>query len=531
MSRATSNVDLPVADDSLFLGDRRPRGKIRTLDETALISDQLRRSGKRVVLCHGTFDLLHLGHVRHLEAASLLGDYLIVSVTADSFVNKGPGRPVFDGEGRAEMLASLQFVDWVVINDAADATGVIRRLRPDVYAKGQDYQHPEGDVTGKIILERQAVEEHGGSIHFTDEVTFSSSELINQHLNVFEPHVRQHLDALRHNGGLDKLLSLIESVSDYRVLLVGDAIIDEYHYVVPMGKTPKENVIATRYQDFEAFAGGVFAAANHIASFCKEVEVVTCLGDNDNYADLIGANLHRNVTLTAFQRAGAPTTVKRRFIDPSRVGKLFETYMINDEPLPHDLQQMVDRSIAERVRDFDLVVVTDFGHGLLSPSSIDILTGDGPRFLAVNTQTNTANYGFNLITKYRRADYVCIDAPEARLAVHDRFSAVSDLASQLVSHHVDCSRLIITHGQNGCVTYETGGVSHTIPAFARRVVDTIGAGDAFFVVTAPLVAAGGSMHEVGFIGNVVGALKVQIIGHRESIDKTSLVKGITGLLK
>ncbi|HUB69140.1 MAG TPA: adenylyltransferase/cytidyltransferase family protein, partial [Acidimicrobiales bacterium] len=217
----------PSLDDlSVLVADGRPRGKIRSLEEVAVICDQLRRSGKRVVQCHGTFDLLHLGHVRHLEAARQLGDCLVVTVTADPFVNKGPGRPVFDAVARAEMLASLQFVDWVAINDDPDAVSAIRRLRPDVYVKGKDYQNPEGDLTGKIKLEREAAEEGGGSIHFTDEVTFSSSELINQHLNVFEPHVRQHLDALRYNGGLEEILSLIDSVQGYRVLLVGDAIID-----------------------------------------------------------------------------------------------------------------------------------------------------------------------------------------------------------------------------------------------------------------------------------------------------------------
>ena len=516
---------------SLFVADRRPRGKIRGVEEVAAICEQLRNAGKRVVQCHGTFDLLHLGHVRHLEAASKLGDCLVVTVTADQFVNKGPGRPVFDAVSRAEMLASLQFVDWVAINESPDAVSAIRRLRPDVYVKGKDYQNPDGDVTGKIKLEREATEEHGGIVHFTDEVTFSSSELINQHLNVFEPHVRQHLDALRYNGGLEEILSLIDSVKDFRVLLVGDAIIDEYHYVVPMGKTPKENVIATRYQDKEVFAGGVFAAANHIASFCREVEVITCLGDSDSYADFIKASLLPNVTLTAFERPSAPTTLKRRFVDPSRVGKLFETYIMNDEPLPTDVQRKVDESIRERVPGVDLVIVTDFGHGLLASSSVEVLVGEGPRFLAVNTQSNSANLGYNLITKYPRADYVCIDAPEARLAMSDRVSPGSDLAARLGTEYISCPRVIITHGRNGCVTFEKGSVGHTIPAFANRVVDTIGAGDAFFVVTAPLAAAGGSMQQLGFIGNVVGALKVEIVGHRKPVDKTSLLKSITGLLK
>ena len=512
-------------------GPDAARAKIRSLDLVAQAAEEARAAGKRVVQCHGTFDLLHLGHVRHLSAARRLGDVLVVTVTADRFVNKGPGRPVFSAEIRAEMLATVQYVDWVAINESEDAVSAIERIRPDVYVKGNDYENPEGDVTGKILVERHAVEAHGGLLHFTDEVTFSSSGLINEHFNVFEPHVRQHLDMLRANGALDELVDLIERVKDYRVLLVGDAIIDEYVYVIPMAKTPKEYVIATRYQDEEAFAGGVFAAANHVASFCREVDVVTCVGDTEGHDNLVISSLRPNVRLKAFKRRGSPTTLKRRFIDPTSMRKLFEVYLMNDDPLPPDLQHEIDGAIGAELADYDVVIVTDFGHGLLASSSVDLLTKGSTRFLAVNTQSNSANLGYNLITRYPRADYICIDAPEARLAVGDRISTVTDIAGRLAAAHVDCPRIIVTHGKNGCVTYGSGEVAHTIPAFAGRIVDTVGAGDAFFAVTAPLLAAGGSVHQAGFVGNVVGALKVEIIGHRRSVDKVSLMKGITTLLK
>lgn len=507
-----------------------PRDKVRTVDEIATIAHQLARAGKTVVQAHGTFDLLHLGHVRHLEAARRFGDVLIVTLTADKFVNKGPGRPVFTETLRAEMLATLAYVDWVAINEAPDAVDAIARIRPQIYIKGQDYQNPQGDVTGKITKERDAVEAHGGRIEFTDEVTFSSTELINRHLNVFEPHIRDHLDSLRRDGGLAELLELIESVKDYRVLLVGDAIIDEYQYVLPMGKTPKENMIATRYQDRELFAGGVFAAANHVASFCAQVDVITCLGTSERHDDLVRESLRPNVRLHTLKRAGAPTTLKRRFVDPSYMRKLFEVYFMDDEPLTNDLQQELNALIAELAPKSDVVIATDFGHGLLGPSSIETLT-QAARFLAVNTQSNSANLGYNLITKYPRADYVCIDAPEARLAMSDRVATIGDIAHRLAATHVDCDKIIITQGKHGCVTFERGGIVHTIPAFAKNVIDTVGAGDAFLSITAPLVAAGGAMHRIGFIGNVVGALKVEIVGHRRSVDKASLIKGITGLLK
>jgi len=209
---------------------------------------------------------------------------------------------------------------------------------------------------------------------------------------------------------------------------------------------------------------------------------------------------------------------------------LFEVYFMNDEPLTGGLQDNLDALIGRTAKDYDVVIATDFGHGFIGQSAIESLA-ENARFLAVKNQSNSANLGYNLITRYVKADFVCIDAPEARLAVHDRVSNLGDIARRLSAQHVDCSKIIITHGKHGCVTYERDGIVHTIPAFARNVVDTVGAGDAFLAITAPLVAAGGPLHHVGFIGNVVGALMVEIVGHRRSVDKPSLVKGITGLLK
>src|ERR1051325_4729182 len=115
---------------------RTPRDKIKTVEEVGAITKLCQRTGKTVVQAHGTFDLLHVGHVKHLEAARSLGDVLVVTVTGDRFVNKGPGRPVFPEDLRAEMLAALYYVDWVAINPSPDAVSAIKLIRPDVYIKG-----------------------------------------------------------------------------------------------------------------------------------------------------------------------------------------------------------------------------------------------------------------------------------------------------------------------------------------------------------------------------------------------------------
>jgi rfaE bifunctional protein nucleotidyltransferase chain/domain len=506
------------------------RDKIKSPSELANILADARKTAGKVAMAHGVFDLLHMGHVRHLEEARSFGAILVVSVTADKFVNKGPGRPVFNQNLRAEMLAALACVDWVIISEEPTSEKVIEILKPDVYVKGVEYSDERADVTGKIISERESVERFGGKIVFTHDITFSSSELINRYIIQYEPQVRAFLDSVRENSEQATILNLLDSVSDMRVLVVGDTIIDDYNYVMPMGKAPKENLVTTLHQSREVFAGGAIATANHLANICREVEVVTFFGDEPEHAKLVRASLLPNVKLTAIQRERTPFTVKTRFIEPTYMRKMFEVYRMDDSPPSADIQSKLNAIIAERASDFDLVVANDFGHGMIMPSTIEMLTKSA-RFLAVNVQTNGGNFGFHLVTRYPRADYVCIDQLEARLSVGDRYSSVDTVVEELLASAIDCSKIIVTQGSRGCIGYSRGEPTSWVPAFTDKVVDTVGAGDAFFAITSPLVAVGGAIRHAAFLGCIAGAIKVGIVGHRQAVDKVTLKKAVIALLK
>ena len=346
---------------------RSSRKKIYSIEELEEISASVKMDGKTVVLCHGVFDLLHLGHVRHLEAARREGDILIVTITADKYVNKGPGRPVFTEQLRAEMLGSLEYVDYVGINDDQSAVESLTRIKPHIYVKGSDYKSASDDITGKIGAERETLESHGGKIVFTDEITFSSSTLINQNLGVYEPTLQQYLDERRGNGFLSELIALINKLKDIRVLFIGDAIIDEYQYVTALGKSAKENMIATLFNEKEVFAGGVFAAANHVADFCQNVEIVTCFGGFDSEEQLARDSLKPNVKIYPVYNENAPTTRKTRFVETGySMRKLFEVYQMDDTPVFGNTKDKLNELIEKRMLEADVVVVTDFGHGLLS---------------------------------------------------------------------------------------------------------------------------------------------------------------------
>ncbi|MBI4596076.1 MAG: adenylyltransferase/cytidyltransferase family protein, partial [Candidatus Tectomicrobia bacterium] len=171
----------------------KTRDKIKSLEQLAKTITSLRAESKKMVHCHGVFDLLHIGHIRHFEQAKKLGDTLVVTVTPDRYVNKGPHRPAFTEDLRAEAIAALDCVDYVAINNWPTAVETIKLLKPDIYAKGADYKDAAKDHTGKIIDEEAAVKAVGSKIAFTEDITFSSSSLINKHLPVFSAEVREYL--------------------------------------------------------------------------------------------------------------------------------------------------------------------------------------------------------------------------------------------------------------------------------------------------------------------------------------------------
>jgi len=157
--------------------------KILPLDELARRLEASRGAGCRIVHCHGCFDLLHVGHVRHLQAARAMGDLLVVTVTADAHVTKGTGRPAFTDALRAEMLAALACVDFVAIVRRPTAVEAIRLIRPDVYVKGQTGADPTRR-SARLQREIAAVREVGGEASFTHEAEFSSTALLNAYFRI-----------------------------------------------------------------------------------------------------------------------------------------------------------------------------------------------------------------------------------------------------------------------------------------------------------------------------------------------------------
>jgi len=509
--------------------------KAQLLNKVIDLSDLSRRiaeyksQGLKVVMCHGVFDLVHIGHIRHFKQARELGDVLVVTVTPDRFVNKGTNRPVFTENLRLEALASFDAINFVALNNAATTTETLRLLRPDIYCKGAEYKQQQVDAATNMTPELNVASELGIEVEYTEDIVFSSSSLLNSHFSSHDTKTDQWLKGFRDKYSAEEIIGYIKGMASLKVVVIGEAIIDEYVYCEALGKSSKDPVLACKYTGKDTFAGGSLAVANHLAGFCGQVELITLLGERKRREEFVRESLQANVKFHFVTKNQAPTIHKRRYIEQYSQHKLFEMYDIDDHPLlaggPEEsaLLDLVDAS------DVDVVIVADYGHGMMSPALIKAVV-EKTAFLTINTQSNAGNRGFNSISRYPRADYICLAKHEVCLETRLRDAALEDLLMEL-ANRIDCNRFTVTNGKNGSLHYEKERGVTEVPAFATKVVDRVGAGDSLLAVSSCLVAQGVPWEVVGFVGNLAGAQTVAELGNRVPVDQIALCKHVIATLK
>jgi len=507
-----------------------PDSKIVPLTELAERLEALRSaaaspSPPRVVQCHGVFDLLHIGHIRYLQKAARLGDILIVTVTPDRYVNKGPHRPAFHERLRVEALAALDCVDFVALNDAPIASEAIRTVRPDVYAKGAEFRDRK---TPELLEEEAVAADVGARVEFIEEVTSSSSQLINRYLSPFDEATERYLQDFRQRHSVNDILEQIEQFRALRVLVVGEAIVDEYYSCESIGQSAKAPILAARYDSHQRFAGGAVAVANHLAPFCRQVDLRTMLGDQNSHEPWLREQLKPGIGLRFITKANSPTIVKRRYRESYFGVPLFAINFLSEEPLTEREQAALVELLSD-VASYDLVVVADYGHQMLAPGPVQRLC-EGARFLAVNTQANAANSGFHTVSKYPRADFVSLAERELQLECRRRAGPLADMLVE-VGQRLYAASLVVTLGSRGSHCYHRRAGHHRAPSLATRVVDRVGAGDAFFGIASLCAAVDAPPDLLSFLGNVAGAEAVAVVGNSQTLDPLALRRHVESLFK
>ena len=486
---------------------------------------------KKIVLCHGVFDLFHDGHLNYLENAKRFGDILVVSVTSDKFVNKGPHRPYFDERRRIKMLSSLEIVDYVILNDSLTAENLINLLKPSIYAKGPDYKNNKNDVTKNIYKENRLVEKHKGKVIYTSGFTNSSSYILNNFFINQNSENNEYKNLILKKYNFDDIKNKIEKISNTRVIAIGETIIDEYIFSESIGKSGKEPHLVIKELNSEKYLGGIIAISKHIEKFCKAVNIVSVIGDQNSMTRFIKKKLPSNIKFNYITKKNSPTIIKKRIIDKLTNQKLLGIYSINDRDLnSKELNILKKKLFNKKNKKTDLVIISDYGHGFINRDLVKKLC---ERFnnIYLNAQLNASNIGYHSLRNYNNFCSLVVNESELRHEFKDKNSSIEILIKKYAKS-TNLNNIVVTRGANGVIYFsKKNNKVIKCPAFASKVIDKVGAGDAFLSIFALCDYNKFDPELSLFIASLGAACSVESMGNSKYIDKNLILKSIQYFLK
>lgn len=503
-------------------GDDAPTGKILQREALLARRARAREEGRSVVQCHGCFDLVHPGHIRHLQHAARQGDILLVTVTADAVMAKGEGRPLFPQELRAENLAALDCVDWVYINPHPTAAELLEEVRPDIYIKGREYETNQDPRFG---AERAAVERHAGRVMFSSgDVVFSSTALIASMEHAEDPfHARLRQLVEAYDLTPERLEPLIASFAGMRICIVGEVITDTYVLCDRPEVAGESPVMSLRPIEQRSYDGGAAIIARHFAALGARPTLVTGL-PRTTEAEALRQRLALDGVETVWVESDSPLLEKQRFLVGTQ--KVMKLDLVHPISLDAQRQDRLLGLAREASQGCDAGVIADFGNGLLTAGSITRLC-EGVR-RNVRTLTGDVSGRRSLLMHLRGMDLLCPTESELRDAVRDFDDSLNAVAWRLLQA-TGSRRAFITMGADGLIAFERipkaerqpGWASRLhgehVPALTPHALDALGCGDALIAgATLTLAAMGevkGVMPTAAFLGSIAAGAEAARLGN------------------
>ncbi len=491
---------------------------------------KIKHKNKKIVLCHGVFDVIHIGHIEHFEQAKKQGDILIVSITADQFVSKGPNRPAFNQNIRIKALSAITSIDYVCLSHSYTAINTIKILKPNFYCKGLEYKNQTNDLTGEIKNEINVLKKNKGKIFFTTGTISSSSKLLNKYFDNISNQQASTINKIKKNFSFFQIKEKIRKFKNDTALVIGETIIDEYNFTEALGKSGKEPNLVLRDLSSELYIGGAAATAINISNFAKKVYLLTFLGENSEYLKFIKKNLPTNVEIHFLKKKNSPTIVKKRYIDLVSKNKLLGVYKINDEPLDKTQEKVLNKKFSQLSKKSNLIVVSDYGHGFIPKSLIKKLNYS-KQTVALNAQINASNVSFHSLNEYKNIDCVIINERELRHQLRNRNSDIKQLLKK-ISFEQKYKNIIVTRGSQGAIMFDSKFKKmYFCSAFANKIVDKVGSGDSMLSLVSLSVKNKIDKDLTLLIGSLAAADSVEHFANKSSFKKVKLLKNLEHLLK
>ena len=503
--------------------------KILDLKSLKLIRNRFKK--KKIILCHGVFDLLHVGHINYFKAARKLGDILVVSLTDDKFVNKGPGRPAFSISNRIKFLLEINCVDYVCVSSFNTAETVILNLRPNFYCKGSEYTFKKIKLDNNLKKELIALKSIKGKFKTINQISFSSSKFIND--NAYQDldlESKKFIEEIRKKYSLNQILNEVNKISNKKILVIGETIIDNYITTDAVGKSGKEPVMVVKKKKQIKFLGGVGYIANLCSSFAKETRVVSFLGEKKEEKNFVLRSLDKKIKHNFLLKKNSPTIIKTRYLDDYRKSKLLGVYDLNDDPISKKEENNFLNILKTTIKKYDIIVVADYGHGIITEKIRKMITASSKK-LFLNTQINSFNRGYHTVYKYKKINSLIINESELRYELKDKNSTILGLAKKL-RRKVSVDSIIVTKGKWGAFLINCKNWSSILcPAFSENNIDTVGAGDTFFALSA--LSIGSKIdNKLGLlISSLAASFSINQIGNLSTFNYKILDKQLSHILK
>jgi rfaE bifunctional protein kinase chain/domain len=505
------------AEQSLF------HRKIKTAGELREILGPAPRQQK-VIMCHGAFDLVHPGHIRHLIYAKSKAHVLVASLTADAHIEKASNRPFVPQDLRAMNLAALEVVDYVVIDPNGKPLENLQIIQPDYFAKG--YEYGQGGIHPKTLEEKEIVESYGGELLFTPgDIVYSSSAIIETaRPNLANDKLAYLMDA--EGITFDLLREAVRSMHGVKVHVLGDTIVDSYTYCTLIGGNTKTPTFSMRFDRQVDFVGGAGVVAKHMKRARAEVTFTTVLGGDPRQQFVVRDLESCGVRCQAVIDETRPTTQKNLFIAGGY--RMLKVDSVDNRSISERIVNTFCSQLQQTAAD--AVVFSDFRHGIFNSSTIPQLTQAIPAGPLRVADSQVASRWGNILD-FQGFDLITPNEREARFALGDQDSIVRPLALELY-RRAHCKYLILKLGERGAITYRTPDPNvrsfFTIDSFAGHVVDPVGAGDALLAYATLALTATKCPVIASVLGSVAAAMACESDGNKP-IDPDELIKRLDQL--
>jgi rfaE bifunctional protein kinase chain/domain len=485
------------------------RRKIKTRDEVLQIIGPRPRS-KSVIMCHGTFDIVHPGHIRHLLYARDKADILIASLTCDAHIKKANFRPFVPEQLRTMNLAALEMVDYVIVDYNPTPLENLQYLQPDYFAKGYEYSHQ--GIHPKTQEEMAVLDSYGGEIIFTPgDIVYSSSTIIESAPpNISAEKLVTLMDA--EQISFDQLRETLTKFNGIRIHVIGDTIVDTYTYCSLIGSAGKTPTFSVKYHKQIDFSGGAAIVSKHVRSAGAHVIFSTVMGE-DPLKEFVLKNLEASgVECRISTDHTRPTTQKNVIIADGY--RMLKVDKVDNRTVSEKIVKQITQSIA--TSKADAYIFSDFRHGVFTHQTIPEYISAVP-LNAIRVADSQVASRWGNILEFQGFDLITPNEREARFSLGDQDSVVRPLALELYKR-ARCKYLILKLGEKGIITYRSDVPDNfraffTLDSFAERVIDPVGAGDALLAYSTLALIVSKSEVIAAILGSMAAAIACEQDGN------------------